>query len=1315
VVHPKIQSANRPAIVPFAMARRFLFFIAAVFCTSVAWTQTARVQHPGSIREITATPNASITRTTLTPEETAAPMDFEVVLKMRNFPELQGRVMRGQLVARAEMDAKFHPVAADYQAVLAWLKGEGFTITREDPSRIAIFARGTVGQVGQALQATFARVSFRGKEYSSAVSAPQLPAEISGVVLGVNGLQPHLSPQPHSRQIQANPLSTTGNGPPFLPSQIMTAYSAAGVTATGAGQTIGIVINTFPKNSDLTTFWTTCGVSQSLSNIQEVQVVSGTLAAPAGEETLDTEWSSSIAPGAKVRIYATYDLGFAHLDQAYSQIYSDVSGTTPAQPTLHQVSLSFGLGEIYNTTSQMQTDEQWFANLASAGVTVFVSSGDGGSNPTSSGNSGGSTPTPESPASSYSVTAVGGTSITVNSTTGAEVTETVWSGSGGGISAVFTRPSWQTGTGVPSGSTRVVPDVAAPADPNTGALVVLNGVNAQYGGTSWGAPTWAGFCAIINQARAANGLAPLGLLGPKIYPLLGTGAFRDITSGSNGTYSAGTGYDLCTGIGVPNIAALVQTLSSAPYVATQPATQSVATGQSATFTISAGGVATLTYQWQREPAGTSTWASLTDNATYTGSTTASLTVANTTTGMTGDQFRCVVTNGFGSATSGSAALLVGVQAAPLVVSTFAGVAGTAGSTNGTGTAALFNTPGGICVDGSGNVYVADTGNQTIRKVTPAGVVSLYAGTAGSAGSSNTGTGTFNSPSNVAVDSSGNVYVADASNNAIRKITPAKVVSTLAGRAGRTGSTNGTGSGARFNSPQGVAVDSNGNIYVADAGNNLIRKVTSAGVTTTLAGGAGVSGSTDGSGTAARFNYPVDVAVDGSGNVYVADTNNNTIRKITPAGVVTTIAGTAGVTGSNDGLGTGASFHSPSGVRLDNASNIYIADWGNQTIRLLAPSGIVTTIAGTAGTSGSTNGIGAAALFYNPSNAAPDGNGNVYIIDSNNDTLRLGTFASAPVIQLQPSSLAIAAGLNTTFTVSASGNPAPTYQWQRFPADGSAWANLTDGSIYSGSATGTLTITGTTVGMNGDQFQCGATNAVGSATSASFALAVGIPPQITSLGSATFMLGQPGSFTLVATGTPAPAFSVTGLPPWASFNAATGTLTGTPPNGLGAPFTIGITAANGFSPATTQQFTLAVQSTFTLWQNLNFGTNAGTPSIAGSLADPAGDGISNLLKYALGANPLVPSAQALPVPALAIDPNDSLPHLTLTVSLDASATGITVSPQVSSDFITWQSGAGFTEIASDSTVNGIRTVTYRDTTPSGANAPQRFIRLQVTSP
>ena len=467
------------------------------------------------------------------------------------------------------------------------------------------------------------------------------------MVLAINGLQPHLRPQKHASQPAPAIVA------PYHPGDILRAYGGGSLTQTGAGQTIGIIIDTFPATSDLTKFWQAAGVPQSLSNIEFVQVVGGPLPAPSGEETLDVEWSSSIASGAKVRVYATTDLIFPFLDQAYAQVYHEVS--TQAQPGLHQLSLSFGLPEDQVSISQLQTDEQFFAELAAAGVTVFAAAGDNGSPGRVRGGAG---PDLESPASSESVTGVGGTSLVLNSSTGAVSSEAVWSGTGGGASAVFPRPAWQVGTGVPAGRTKLVPDVAGPADPNRGGLLVFRGASSQIGGTSLASPMWAGFAALINQARSAAAQPPLGLLGPKIYPLLGTPALRDITTGGTQFLSATKGYDECTGLGVPVLSALISALSNGPVVVSSPAAQTVASGATAQFALVASGMPTLTYQWQRQPAGAGAFSNLTDNATYQGSATAMLTVTATTLGMNGDEFRCLVTNAFGTVTSAPAALTI---------------------------------------------------------------------------------------------------------------------------------------------------------------------------------------------------------------------------------------------------------------------------------------------------------------------------------------------------------------------------------------------------------------------------------------------------------------------------------------------------------------------------------------------------------------------------------------------------------------------------------------------------------------------------------
>jgi sugar lactone lactonase YvrE len=296
---------------------------------------------------------------------------------------------------------------------------------------------------------------------------------------------------------------------------------------------------------------------------------------------------------------------------------------------------------------------------------------------------------------------------------------------------------------------------------------------------------------------------------------------------------------------------------------------------------------------------------------------------------------------------------------------------------------------GITVAGGGNLYVADSNNQTIRKMTPAGAVSTFVGSVALAGSLN-GSGTaarFNAPLGVAADSAKNVYVADTDNHTIRKITADGVVSTFAGLAGTSGSSDGIGTIARFSRPYGVATDRAGNVYVADRGNNMIRKITSSGNVSTLAGSTGTYGSVDGTGAAAQFDIPYSVATDSAGNVYVAERGDSIIRKITPGGVVTTLAGFSGPGGSVDGTGTAALFSSPNGVATDSAGNVYVADTNNHIIRKITSAGVVTTFAGLAGAMGSANGTGTAARFNYPTGVATDSAGNVYVADKNNHTIR----------------------------------------------------------------------------------------------------------------------------------------------------------------------------------------------------------------------------------------------------------------------------------------------------------------------------------------
>lgn len=339
---------------------------------------------------------------------------------------------------------------------------------------------------------------------------------------------------------------------------------------------------------------------------------------------------------------------------------------------------------------------------------------------------------------------------------------------------------------------------------------------------------------------------------------------------------------------------------------------------------------------------------------------------------------CSVSNGSGTATADVGDVQVNCADAQAQVSTFAG-SDAAGSTNGSGATATFNAPQALAVDAAGNVYVADTYNHQIRTITPDGVVSTLAGTGAPGSADGAGTAAqFSFPAGLAVDLGGNVYLSDTVNHTIRKIAPDGVVTTLAGST-TPGSADGTGTAAQFNYPAGMAVDASGHIYVADSGNHMIRKISPDGVVTTVAGST-TFGSADGNGAAAQFNNPLGLDVSTSGDLYVTDYGNSVIRRITPAGDVTTLAG-SGVQGFADGTAATAEFNGMAGISVDANGYVYVAEFGNQVIRKVTPAGDVTTLAGS-GTPGSADGIGTAAQFNYPFDVQVDAGGNLYVASGN---------------------------------------------------------------------------------------------------------------------------------------------------------------------------------------------------------------------------------------------------------------------------------------------------------------------------------------------
>ncbi|MFT3829279.1 MAG: family 43 glycosylhydrolase [Opitutaceae bacterium] len=388
-------------------------------------------------------------------------------------------------------------------------------------------------------------------------------------------------------------------------------------------------------------------------------------------------------------------------------------------------------------------------------------------------------------------------------------------------------------------------------------------------------------------------------------------------------------------------------------------------------------------QWQVSSDGGTTWRDVANTAPYSGATTDTLTITNAGSSLNNYRYRAV---------SGPAGSTVAGNSVTLTVA-----------------AAVFSSPVSLAFDSGGNLFVSDNTAHTIHKVTTANVATPFAGSSGAQGSAD-GSGTaatFRQPTGIAIDAANNLYVADTGNSTLRKITAAGAVTTLAGSPSNSGSTDGSGAASRFASPVDLAVKTDGSVYVADTGNHTVRSVTSAGTVATLAGTAGASGSADGPGAAARFNAPKGLGIDTGGTLYVADTTNNTVRAVTTGGgATTTHAGIYGIAGSADGAAGTATFSGPTGMVIATNGDIYIADTQNNTIRKIAASGAVSTVAGLPGVAGLKDGTGADAWFNQPRDVALDGAGNLYVADTGNATLR---------------KVALTSGLVTTLNISIGGS------------------------------------------------------------------------------------------------------------------------------------------------------------------------------------------------------------------------------------------------------------------------------------------------------
>ncbi len=1081
---------------PLNSLSRLLFLCGAMLALGAARVRAAENVFFGSV----IMPDASgatiggsrVIATALSAAELAEELPFSIALKMADLGGLQKRLARGERVAEGDLETRYRPQRGHHASITAWLKKQGFRITVTDQTHTTVFARGKVADLARVFKVPFGRVASADGEYTSALGAPTIPGDFADVVLSVNGLQPQLRLRPAATKFQpADPSKAMATLPSGLiaitPKNLAAAYHIPS-TLDGSGEVIALLAWSAVKAAEVNTYWSGMGVAQTASNITTIPSNYGVSADPIeyGEATLDAEWAGAIAPKALLRMYMVTE----SWDASNTQILNDI--LTKNIP-ITSLSISAGVPEAAVPVGALQTSSQIFAQLAAAGVTVFAASGDTGSNAAGVGGNGTYNPTfplvISFPASDPSVTGVGGTTMSLDQNSNL-TGEVVWSSiptgrgkaTGGGVSTIFPKPVWQTGGAVLAAQTmRCVPDVAAIA---TDGATYMSGFWGSVGGTSLSSPIWGGMAALINQARKNAGLGPVGLLNAYIYSLSSDTAFTDITSGSNGSYRAGAGFDLCTGLGTPNLENLISVLASpaqvkigkqpseqtlnlgapvtfsvtatqssgslsyqwyfnkvaisgaesATYtiasttaanigeysvavkgpqgtvvsrpaglklnylntVSTQPANTPLAIGQNLVLSVGVSGYPEPSYQWQQSTDNGATWKNVTNSGTTLGATTRALSFGPATPGFSGLQFRVVISNSVGSSTSSAAVISVVPEKASSVsyaVSTYAGQIHY-GLADGYGLKVLFNKPVGVAVAKSGNVYVTDTANNKIRKIAPDGMVSTLAAVNPQGASV-----TFSRLSGIAVDAAENLYVIN--NNAILSITPAGVATTLAGNP-IPGSKDGVGTAAQFNFGAGydfkflfntiggsLCVGSDGNIYVADASNYMVRRVTLAGQVTTLAGQAGSSGSVDGPGAEARFGIIQGIVADAAGNLFVADAGQKTIRKITAAGDVSTLAG--GRKGTvRDGTGSDVTFGSMVGMAIDGAGNLLVWDLTNWCFRKITPSGVVTTPTAF-GNSGCNDGPLAAASFNTVSGLATDQSGNTFVADTGNNIIRKISF------------------------------------------------------------------------------------------------------------------------------------------------------------------------------------------------------------------------------------------------------------------------------------------------------------------------------------
>ena len=770
----------------------------------------------------------------------------------------------------------------------------------------------------------------------------------------------------------------------LAPAQIRTAYgidsiSLGALVGNGAGQTIAIVDAYDDPNivGDLQAFDAQFNLPAPPSFTKLNQTGGTTAPAASGssgwavEESLDVEWAHSVAPKASIVLLEANSSSNRDLFTAVD--------TARNLPGVSVVSMSWGSSGDY--AGENAADSYFTTPTGRAGVTFVASTGD-------SGTPGGY------PAYSPNVLAVGGTTLQIDANN-QYAGESGWSGAGGGQSAIETEPGYQTG--VQSSGMRQIPDVSFNADPNSGVAVYdsydfgRSTPWAQVGGTSLAAPCWAGLIAIADQLRVANGLGTMDGATQTLPALYSISAsdFHDITTGNNGL-AAGLGYDMVTGLGSPIANRLVPDLVPIGTVANPATTTAIAVstassvyGQPITFAATVG----INAVGVSPPTGTMTfW----DGRDELGAATLSRGMALfTTSGLdVGTHSITAVYGGdskFARSASGPVAEVVGKASTVTTLSVSAGsiVYGQPETITATVRAAAPSTAG--APSGGTVTFVDQTTGATL------GTAVLVAGTA--------------SLTVPLLPVGAQFFTASYSGDGTHFLgsSSGSVIATIAGNGFQSFSGDGSpATAAQLSQPDGIAVDASGDVFIADGANCVVREVNaSSGRITTIAGNGTGGYSGDGSqATAAELNYPAGLALNGAGDLFIADFNNNVIREVNlVSGVITTVAGdgTAGYSGDR-GQATAAELYLPNGVAVDNHGNLFIADYGNNTIRAVnLASGIITTVAGTgvAGYSGD-GGQATSAQLSTPGAVIADNRGDLFVADSGNNAIREINLASGVI-------------------------------------------------------------------------------------------------------------------------------------------------------------------------------------------------------------------------------------------------------------------------------------------------------------------------------